>query len=69
MIGRLVVAVVIGVAIFLICLLLGMVFVSLDVPVLKTIGKFLEEWAAVIGVLAAVLAFFTGWNPFGGVRA
>ena len=69
MIRRIVVAVAIGVGVFLICLLGGVILVSLDVPTLKEIGKFLQQWAVVIGVIGAALAFFTGWNPFGGRAA
>ncbi len=65
MLTRLVVAAVIGVVVFLVCLLLGSVLVSLHVPVLTTIGNFLVDWDVVIGVLAAILAFFTGWSPIG----
>ena len=66
MIARIVVAIVVGVVVFLVCLLLGAVLNALNVPVLETIGKFLQQWAVVIGVLGGILSFFTGWTPFGG---
>lgn len=61
--NRIGLAIVIGVATFLICLLLGMIFVALGVPVLTSVGKFLQQWAVVIGVLGGLLSYFTGWSP------
>lgn len=69
MIARLILAIVIGVAVFLVCLLLGAILIALKVDVVETIGKFLQQWAVVIGALAGLLSFFTGWNPFGGRTA
>jgi len=64
MISRIVVAVAIGILTALLILLLGVVCIALHVPVLKDVGAFLEQWCWVFGVLAGVLAFFGGWNPF-----
>lgn len=63
MIARLVVAVVVGVAVGLICLLLGAVLASLGVPPAEAVGHFLTRWAWVIGVLAFLLSAATGWRP------
>lgn len=62
MIGRIVVAGVYGVLTALLLLLLGLVLVALGIPVLHTIGRFLEEWCWVFGLLAALLAFFGSWS-------
>lgn len=61
--NRIGLAIVIGVVTFLLCLLLGVVFVALGVPVLTQVGKFLQQWAPVIGVLGGLLSYFTGWSP------
>ncbi len=69
MLNRIVVAVAIGVIVFLVCILGGAVLGALHVSVLTTIGDFLTQYAVLIGVLGAVLSFFAGWSPFGGARA
>ena len=63
MIGRIVVAIAVGVLTALVILLIGLVCVAVDVPILKTVGKFLEQWCWVFGVIAAVLSFFGRFNP------
>lgn len=65
MIGRIIVAILIGVVVWLVCIFGGALLVSLGVPVLKTLGNLLRDYAVIIGVLAAALAFFTGWSPIG----
>lgn len=60
MLGRIIYSIAIGVAAALVLLLIGTVLVSMDVPILKTIGDFLKEWCWVIGVITAVLTFFSG---------
>ena len=60
MIGRIINAVVIGALVGLGCLLLGMILVSLDIPPVEAVGKFLEQWCWVIGVLVGLLTFFRG---------
>lgn len=55
----------VGVVWFLACLLIGALLEALGIPVLTTVGKFLEQWAVVIGVLAAVIYFLSGrLRPF-----
>jgi flagellar motor component MotA len=63
MVKRIIVAVLIGIVVWLICIFGGALLVSLGIPVLKTLGNLLEDYAVVIGVLGAALAFFTGWSP------
>ena len=59
LIGRIVLAVVIAVIVTLACILLGGILVTLKVEVAKTVGDFLQNFAAVIGVLAGLWYFFT----------
>ena len=60
MLNRLIVAIVIGVVVFLACLLVGLLLAGIDVPFVHTIGGFLSKWAPVIGLLAALYSFATG---------
>lgn len=60
MIARIVNAVVVGALVGLGCLLLGMVLASLNIPPVEAVGKFLEQWCWVIGVLVGLLTFFRG---------
>lgn len=64
MLTRLVVAVVIGVVAFLVCILLGTVLVGLRVDVAVAVGSFLKEWASVIAFLVALYQFATGKFQF-----
>lgn len=58
MIGRIFVAVAVGVAAVLICILGGALLADLHVEFASTVGHFLQAWAAVIGLLVAILVFF-----------
>jgi hypothetical protein len=60
MLKRIVLAVVVGVVVFLGCLLLGLLLNALTVSFAVTIGGFLTQWAGVIGLLAALWHFFSG---------
>jgi hypothetical protein len=60
MIQKLVLAVVVAIAVGLVCMLLGAVIGSLNVPIAETIGHFLTAWGWVIGVLAGLWYFFAG---------
>ena len=60
MISRLVIAVIVGVVVTLACILLGLVLGALHIDIASTVGGFLQTYAAVIGVLAALVQFFTG---------
>lgn len=60
MLRRVVLAVVVGVVVFLGCILLGMLLTALEVSFAVTIGAFLTQWAGVIGLLAALWHFFSG---------
>lgn len=60
MLSRLIIAVVVAAIVGLACLLLGSILSGLGIPIASTIGKFLTQWAWVIGVLAGLLQFFRG---------
>lgn len=62
MLRRLVIAIVVAVAVTLGCILLGDIFVSLGVQVAVTVGKFLQSYGGIIGVLSGLYAFFAGWT-------
>ena len=60
MIARIVIAVVVGVVVTLACILLGLILVALHIDIAETVGHFLQSYAAVIGILAGLIQFFTG---------
>jgi hypothetical protein len=60
MIARVVLAVVVAVVVTLACILLGGILADLKIDVAVTIGKFLENYGAVIGILAGLWYFFSG---------
>ena len=60
MIARLVLAVVVGVVVYLLCILFGPLLADLKVSFAVTIGGWLGAYAAVLGLLAAIWFFFAG---------
>lgn len=60
MISRVVLAVVVGVVVFLVCILVGGLLATLKVDFAVTVGNFLKNYAGVIGLLAALWHFFAG---------
>ena len=60
MIRRIVMAVVVGVLVFLGCKLLGILLGALEVSFAVAIGAFFSQGAGVIGLLAAIWHFFAG---------
>lgn len=60
MISKLIFAVIVGVAVTLGCVLLGVILVALKVEVAVTIGNFLRSYSGVIGVLAGLYQFVVG---------
>ena len=59
LITRLVLAVIIAVIVTLLCILLGGILTTLKVDIAVTIGDFLKNYGAVLGVLAGLWYFFT----------
>lgn len=60
MISKLVLAVVVAVVVTLGCMLLGAILASLSVAVAVSVGDFLKNYSAAIGVLAGIWYFFVG---------
>lgn len=65
MIQKIGIAIVIGAACWLIALGLGFLLVALNIPGLSDLGAFFKAYAVPIGAVCGLLAFFTGWSPFG----
>jgi hypothetical protein len=60
LLGRLVLAVVVGVIAYLLCKLFGPLVADLQVSFAVTIGGWLTQYAGVLGLLAALWFFFSG---------
>lgn len=72
MLNRVVLAILVGAIVWLVCLFGGGLLATLAIPPIVFIGKFLQTWAYVIGVLAGLWYFFAGGGvswPFGGPKA
>jgi hypothetical protein len=63
MLIRIVWAVAIGLAVWLACLFLGGFLETLKADPVVFIGSFLKTYATIIGAIAGLLAFVTGWTP------
>lgn len=64
MLNRVVMACVIGIVVFLVCVLVGGLLVSTAVPFVVVVGNFLKNFASLLGLLAALASFFGGYTPF-----
>lgn len=60
MIGRIILAVVVAVAVALACILLGTILIAIKVDIATTVGQFLKDYSAAIGILAGLWHFFVG---------
>lgn len=60
LLGRLVLAVVVGVVVYLLCLLFGPLVADLKASFAVTVGNWLVTYAGVLGLLAALWMFFSG---------
>lgn len=60
MITRIVLAVVVGIVVFLVCTFLGGLLASVAISWVAAIGAFLKAWASLLGLLAALWHFFGG---------
>lgn len=59
MLRKTVLALIVGIVVFLACLLVGGLLATIPVPFVVTVGTFLKTWASVFGLLAALWYFFT----------
>lgn len=60
MLRRIVLALVVGIAVALVCILGGLILAATDIEVITTVGVFLKRFAGLIGLLAAIWYFFAG---------
>jgi len=60
LLGRLVLAVMVGAVVYLLCNLFGPLVADLKVSFAVTIGDWLTTYAGVLGLLAALWSFFSG---------
>ncbi len=60
MLSKLILAVVVAVVTTLVCVLVGGILISLSVEIAVTIGTWLKQYAAVLGVLAGLYYYFAG---------
>lgn len=65
MLRNIILAVIVAIAVTLVCILLGSILVALEVSIAVTIGGFLKEWAGVIGILAGLWYFLAGGSFLG----
>jgi len=68
LISRIVLAVIVGVIVYLACLLVGPLLADLRASFAVTVGSWLTSYAAVLGLLAALWYFFAGGFHLGGAR-
>lgn len=59
MLSRVVMACVVGIVVFLVCILVGGLLITTAVPFVVTVGTFLKTYASLLGLLAALAYFFT----------
>ena len=63
MLSKLIQSVVVAVVVTLACYLLGAILITLSVEIAVTIGEWLKQYGAVLGVLAGLWHFFgPGFN-------
>lgn len=60
MLKRIILSVIVGIAVALVCLLLGALLITIKVDFAVAIGEFLNQYAGVIGLLAGIWYYFTG---------
>lgn len=68
MLAKLILAVVVAVIVTLACYLLGAILVALTVQIAVTIGNWLKQYGAVLGILAGLWHFFSGATWFNSLR-
>lgn len=64
MLRRVILAAVVAVVAYLVCIFVGGLLVALDVPVVAALGSFLKSFASVISVLVFLWYAFVGTLPF-----
>ncbi len=64
MLSKLVIACVVGIVVFLACILVGGLLVTTTVPFVVTVGTFLKTYAGLLGLLAALFHYFAGGSTW-----
>lgn len=62
--NKIAIAVIVGIAVWLVALLLGTLLLAVDAQPVTAVGAFLKTYAALIGLLAGLLNYFTGRPSF-----
>lgn len=60
MLSRVIIAALVGVIAYLVCVFVGGLLASMGIPIAAFVGGFLVQYAVVISVLAALWQFFAG---------
>ncbi len=60
---RLLIAIGVGILVILICYFVGGLLVTTKLSPVVFIGDFLKTWAVLLGIVAGIFAFASGWNP------
>lgn len=60
MLKRLIISLVVGIFVYLACLLLGALLQTIEIEFVLVVGEFLEKWAGLFGLLAGLYEFFAG---------
>lgn len=63
MLRRALIAIIVGIAAALVCLLVGVILTAIDVDAVKQIGNFLQKFSVVVGILVGFWNFLTGERP------
>jgi hypothetical protein len=58
--GRIFLSIAVGVVAFLICMFVGGALATVDISWVAFAGEFFVRWASLIGLLVAVIYFFSG---------
>lgn len=60
MLNRVIQGVIVAVVVTLACILLGAILIALKVDIATTVGDFLKQYAAALGILAGLWHYFAG---------
>lgn len=58
--GRIFLSIAVGIVAFLICLFVGGAMATVAISWVAFAGSFFEKWASLIGLIVAVIYFFSG---------
>lgn len=64
MLRNIILATIVAIVVYLICIFVGGLFAAMNVPIAATVGDFLVRFATVIAILAGLWRYFGAGNPF-----